>query len=53
MTGGLMAPMAKMMARAAGRHMSKVFGYVAIPVLLGLYLQARSCNILCGDGSSL
>jgi EmrB/QacA subfamily drug resistance transporter len=36
MAGGLMAPMAQMiMARAAGRHMAKVFGYMAIPVLLG------------------
>jgi EmrB/QacA subfamily drug resistance transporter len=36
MTGGLLAPMAQMiMARAAGRHMAKVFGYVAVPVLLG------------------
>ena len=36
MTGGLLAPMAQMiMARAAGRHMTRVFGYVAIPVLLG------------------
>jgi EmrB/QacA subfamily drug resistance transporter len=33
MTGGLMAQM--IMARAAGRHMAKVFGYVAIPVLVG------------------
>jgi len=36
MTGGLLAPMAQMiMARAAGRHMVRVFGYVAIPILLG------------------
>ena len=33
MAGGLMAPMAQMiMARAAGRHLAKVFGYVAIRV---------------------
>ena len=58
MTGGLIATIGQMiMARAAGRHMAKVFGYVAIPVLLGpilgLYLQVRSCNNLRGDGSSL
>jgi EmrB/QacA subfamily drug resistance transporter len=36
MTGGLLAPMTQMiMARAAGRHMVKVFGYAAIPILLG------------------
>ena len=36
MAGGLMAQM--IMAPAAGRHMAKVFGYVAIPVLMGLML---------------
>lgn len=36
MTGGLLAPMAQIIvARAAGRHMTRVFGYVAVPVLLG------------------
>lgn len=36
MTGGLLAPMAQMiMALAAGRHMTRVLGYVAIPILLG------------------
>ncbi|HZY62425.1 MAG TPA: DHA2 family efflux MFS transporter permease subunit [Edaphobacter sp.] len=36
MAGGLLAPMAQLiMAQAAGRHMTKVFGYVAMPVLLG------------------
>jgi EmrB/QacA subfamily drug resistance transporter len=36
MAGGLLAPMAQLiMARAAGRHMARVFGYVAVPVLLG------------------
>lgn len=35
-TGGLLAPMAQLiMARAAGRHMMKVMGYAAVPVLLG------------------
>ena len=36
MAGGLLAPMAQLiMAQVAGRHMAKVFGYVAVPVLLG------------------
>lgn len=35
MSGGLLAPMAQMMiARAAGRHMARVIGYAAVPVLL-------------------
>lgn len=34
-SGGLLAPMAQMMiARAAGRHMARVAGYMAFPVLL-------------------
>ncbi|TPW26656.1 DHA2 family efflux MFS transporter permease subunit [Martelella alba] len=34
-TGGLLAPMAQMMiARAAGRHMVRVAGYMVLPVLL-------------------
>lgn len=33
--GGLLAPMAQMMiAKAAGRHMARVAGYMALPVLL-------------------
>jgi EmrB/QacA subfamily drug resistance transporter len=36
MSGGLMAPMAQMMmARAAGKHMARVIGYAAVPVMLG------------------
>jgi EmrB/QacA subfamily drug resistance transporter len=36
MSGGLMAPMAQMMmARAAGKHMARVVGYAAVPVMLG------------------
>ena len=36
MAGGLLAPMAQLiMAQVAGRHMVKVFGYVAVPILLG------------------
>ena len=35
MSGGLLAPMAQMMvARAAGRHMARVMGYLALPILL-------------------
>ena len=36
MSGGLLAPMTQMMlARAAGRHMARVMGYAALPILLG------------------
>jgi MFS family permease len=36
MAGGLLAPMAQMMmARVAGRHMMKIMGYAALPVMLG------------------
>jgi EmrB/QacA subfamily drug resistance transporter len=36
MSGGLLAPMAQMMmARAAGRHMARVMGYAALPIMLG------------------
>src|SRR6202042_275607 len=35
MSGGLMAPMAQMMmARAAGKHMARIIGYAAVPVML-------------------
>lgn len=35
MSGGLLAPMAQMMiARAAGRHMARVAGFMVLPVLL-------------------
>jgi EmrB/QacA subfamily drug resistance transporter len=35
MSGGLLAPMAQMMiARAAGKHMARVIGYAAVPILL-------------------
>jgi EmrB/QacA subfamily drug resistance transporter len=35
MAGGLMAPMAQMMiARVAGKHMARVMGYTAMPVLI-------------------
>lgn len=34
-SGGLLAPMAQMMvARAAGKHMTRVVGYISLPVLL-------------------
>jgi EmrB/QacA subfamily drug resistance transporter len=36
MSGGLMAPMTQMMmARAAGKHMARLIGYAAVPVMLG------------------
>jgi EmrB/QacA subfamily drug resistance transporter len=36
MSGGLLAPMAQMMiARAAGKHMTRIMGYAAVPVMLG------------------
>jgi EmrB/QacA subfamily drug resistance transporter len=36
MSGGLMAPMAQMMmARVAGKHMARIIGYAAVPVMLG------------------
>jgi len=35
-SGGLMAPMAQLMlARAAGKHLVRVVGYAAVPILLG------------------
>jgi EmrB/QacA subfamily drug resistance transporter len=35
MSGGLLAPMAQMVtARAAGKHMARVFGYAAMPIML-------------------
>ena len=36
MSGGLMAPMTQMMmARAAGKHIARIIGYAAVPVMLG------------------
>jgi EmrB/QacA subfamily drug resistance transporter len=36
MAGGLLAPMAQMMmGRVAGRHLARVMGYAAMPVLIG------------------
>src|ERR1700688_2983018 len=36
MSGGLMAPMAQMMmARVAGKHLARVMGYAAVPILMG------------------
>jgi len=35
MSGGLLAPMAQMMmARVAGRHIARIIGYAAVPILL-------------------
>src|SRR6202021_2307161 len=45
MSGGLMAPMAQMMiARAAGKHMARVIGYAAVPILLAPLL----CPVIAG-----
>jgi MFS family permease len=36
MSGGLMSPMTQMMmARAAGKHMARLMGYAAVPILMG------------------
>ena len=36
MSGGLMAPLTQMMmARAAGKHMARLMGYAAVPILIG------------------
>src|ERR1700729_28538 len=36
MSGGLMAPMTQMMmARVAGKHMARLMGYAAVPILMG------------------
>ena len=36
MSGGLMAPMTQMMiARAGGKHMARLMGYAAVPILMG------------------
>src|SRR5580704_4257525 len=36
MSGGLMAPLTQMMmARAAGKHMARLMGYAAVPILMG------------------
>jgi MFS family permease len=36
MSGGLLAPMTQMMiARAAGKHMARIIGYAAVPIMLG------------------
>ena len=35
-SGGLMAPMSQMMmARVAGKHMARLIGYAAVPIMLG------------------
>src|ERR1700678_2266080 len=50
MSGGLMAPLAQMMiVRAAGRHTARVFGYAAVPILLGPLLGPVAC---WGDSST-
>src|ERR1700735_452978 len=47
MSGGLMAPMTQMMiARAAGKHMARVIGYAAVPVMLGPLLGPVVAGII-------
>jgi EmrB/QacA subfamily drug resistance transporter len=50
--GGLLAPMAQMMlARAAGRHMARVVGYAAVPVLLAPVLGPVIAGAILQHGS--
>ena len=51
-SGGLLAPMAQMMiARAAGRHMARVVGYLALPVLLAPILGPIIAGAILQHGS--
>jgi len=52
LSGGLLAPMAQMMiARVAGRHMARVVGYVAAPVLLAPILGPVVAGAILAHGS--
>ncbi|MEG9436243.1 DHA2 family efflux MFS transporter permease subunit [Edaphobacter sp. HDX4] len=52
MSGGLMAPMAQMMvARAAGRHMARVMGYAALPVMIGPILGPVIAGVILQHAS--
>jgi len=52
MSGGLMAPLTQMMiVRAAGRHTARVFGYAAIPILLGPLLGPVLAGAILQHGS--
>lgn len=45
--GGLLAPMTQMMiARTAGRHMARVMGYTAMPILLGPILGPSIAGLI-------
>jgi EmrB/QacA subfamily drug resistance transporter len=45
--GGLLAPMAQMMtARAAGRHLSRVIGYTAVPILFAPILGPTLAGVV-------
>jgi EmrB/QacA subfamily drug resistance transporter len=51
-SGGLLAPMAQMMmARAAGRHMARIVGYSAVPVLLAPILGPVIAGLILQYGS--
>src|SRR6202789_331696 len=52
MSGGLMAPLGQMMiVRAAGRHTARVYGYAAIPILLGPLLGPVLAGAILQHGS--
>jgi EmrB/QacA subfamily drug resistance transporter len=52
MSGGLMAPMAQMMmARAAGKHMARIIGYAAVPVMLGPILGPVIAGVILQHAS--
>src|ERR1700690_3208798 len=52
MSGGLMAPMTQMMmARAAGKHVARVMGYAAVPILLGPILGPVIAGAILQDAS--
>jgi len=51
-SGGLLAPMAQMMmARAAGKHMARVVGYAAVPVLLAPILGPMIAGMILQHAS--
>src|SRR5579863_8942289 len=52
MSGGLMAPLTQMMmARAAGKHMARLMGYAAVPILIGPILGPVIAGAILQHGS--
>lgn len=50
--GGLLAPMAQMMiARAAGRHMARVMGFLVVPMMLGPILGPVLAGVILQHAS--